>query len=76
MAQEVYPGITVDRDVQYGRPCFAGTRTPIAAVLGAFAGGSSFDEVMSNYLMTEEQVRTALAYAAAQLDTPIVYAAS
>ena len=75
MPQEVFPGITVDREVQHGRPCFAGTRTPIASVLGALAGGSSLEEVMRNYLVTEEQIRAVLAYAAALLDSPRAYAA-
>jgi uncharacterized protein (DUF433 family) len=71
MAQEVYPGITVDPRVQSGRPCFAGTRTPIAAVLGVLAGGSSFEEVKRGFLVSEEQIRTALGYAAERLDTPV-----
>ena len=76
MPQEVFPGITVDHDIQHGRPCFEGTRTPISSVLGTLAGGSSLEEVMRNYLVTEEQIRTALSYAATLLDRPHVYAAN
>jgi uncharacterized protein (DUF433 family) len=71
MPQEVFPGITVDPNIQSGRPCFAGTRTPIAAVLGVLAGGSSFEDAMRGYLVSVEQIRTALAYAAERFDMPV-----
>ena len=71
MAQEVYPGITVDPQVQSGRPCFAGTRTPIASVLGVLAGGSSFEEAQRGFGVSEHEIRTALAYAAERLDRPV-----
>ena len=64
MAQEVYPGITVDLRAQSGRPCFSGTRTPIASVLGVLAGGSSFEEAERGFLVSDQQIRAALGYAA------------
>lgn len=71
MAQEVYPGITVDPQVQSGRPCFAGTRTPVASVLGVLAGGSSLEEAKRGFLVSDEQIRAALGYAAERLDRPV-----
>jgi uncharacterized protein (DUF433 family) len=54
-----------------GRSCFAGTRTPIASVLGVLAGGSSIEEVKHGFLVSDQQIRAALAYAAERLDMPV-----
>lgn len=58
--------ITVDPDVMTGVPCIRGTRVPVATVLGQLAGGSSIDDVLSDYLYLEEaDVLQALEHAAA-----------
>jgi uncharacterized protein (DUF433 family) len=64
MAREVFPGITVDPQVLHGRPVVAGTRVPVEVVLVELASGSSVEDVMREYHLTDEQIRTALAYAA------------
>lgn len=56
--------ITVDREIQGGRPVLKGTRMPVQAVLQALASGMSVGEVCEEYYLSEEQVRAALAYAA------------
>ncbi|OFW29294.1 MAG: hypothetical protein A3H97_09010 [Acidobacteria bacterium RIFCSPLOWO2_02_FULL_65_29] len=61
---EVFPGITMDPDVRFGKPCIAGTRMDVATVLGLFAAGETVDTVVAEYALTPEQVRAALAYAA------------
>ena len=61
MAHEVFPGITVDPRVVHGRPVVAGTRVPVEVVIGELAGGSSFEDVMRRYHLTNEQIRAALA---------------
>lgn len=76
MAREVFPGITVDPQVVHGRPVVAGTRVPVEVVLGELAGGSSFEDVMREYHLTNDQVRTALAYVTQMLSSTTVYAAS
>jgi uncharacterized protein (DUF433 family) len=76
MAKEIFPGITVDPQVVHGRPVLAGTRVPVEVVLGELAGGSTFEEVMGDYHLTNEQVRAALAYATQMLSSTTVYAAS
>jgi uncharacterized protein (DUF433 family) len=63
MAREVYPGITVDQQVVHGRPVVADTRVPVEVVVGELAGGSSLEEVMADYHLTHEQIRTALGFA-------------
>jgi uncharacterized protein (DUF433 family) len=61
---EVFPGITMDPDVRFGKPCIAGTRMDVATVVGLFAAGETMETVTVEYALTPEQVRDALAYAA------------
>jgi uncharacterized protein (DUF433 family) len=61
---EVFPGISMDPKVRFGRPCLAGTRLNVATVLAELASGSSVEELTSEYQLTREQVSTALRYAA------------
>ena len=75
MPKEVFPGITVDPQVMGGRPVIKGTRIPIEVVVGELAGGSSFDDIMSGYHLTMEEIRAALSYAAELLSATAVYAA-
>ncbi len=76
MAKEVFPGITIDPQVVHGRPVVAGTRVPVEVVVGELAGGSSFNEIMQGYHLTDEQIRAALSYATHLLNSTTVYAAS
>ena len=41
---EVYPGITMDPGVRFGKPCIKGTRIDVATVLGRFAAGDKVDD--------------------------------
>jgi uncharacterized protein (DUF433 family) len=61
---EVFPGISIDPEVRFGRPCLAGTRVDVATVVGALAAGESFETVQDEYALSREQVLTALEYAA------------
>jgi uncharacterized protein (DUF433 family) len=61
---EIFPGITMDPDVRFGKPCIAGTRMDVATVVGLFAAGETLETVVAEYALTPEQVRAALAYAA------------
>jgi uncharacterized protein (DUF433 family) len=76
MAKEIFPGITIDPQVVHGRPVVAGTRVPVEVVVGELAGGSSFEDIMQDYHVTNEQIRAALAYATQMLSSTTVYAAS
>jgi len=64
MAVEIAPRITVDEQVRFGKPVIKGTRVPIDLVLGKLAGGMSFEEVMKEYELTQEDILAALDYAA------------
>src|SRR5262245_29241916 len=61
---EIFPGVSMDPDVRFGKPCLTGTRIDVATVVGGIAAGETADTVASEYALTVEQVRSALAYAA------------
>ena len=61
---EIFPGITVDPEVRFGKPCVAGTRVDVATVVGAVAAGEAASAVGEEFGLTLEQVHTALLYAA------------
>jgi len=61
---EIYPGITMDPNVRFGKPCLTGTRIDVATVVGALGAGDSQEEVTDAYQITREQVLAALRYAA------------
>jgi uncharacterized protein (DUF433 family) len=64
MTMEIFPGITLDPAVRFGKPCLAGTRVDVATVVGALATGDSMDEVEEAYRLTRAQVLVALSFAA------------
>jgi uncharacterized protein (DUF433 family) len=59
--------ITVDPDVQHGKPCFRGTRIPVYVVLELLEGGSLVDQIVGpDYYpnLSREHVKAALHFAA------------
>jgi len=61
---EVFPGVSMDPDVRFGKPCLSGTRIDVATIVGALATGESADTVAAEYSLRLDQVRAALAYTA------------
>jgi uncharacterized protein (DUF433 family) len=61
---EVFPGVSMDPDVRFGKACLTGTRIDIATIVGALAAGESAETVAAEYEVSLEQIRTSLAYAA------------
>jgi uncharacterized protein (DUF433 family) len=61
---EIFPGIAVNPDVRFGKPCVAGTRVDVATVVGAIAAGETPQTVAEEYQLSGEQVQAALRYAA------------
>ncbi|HEY3053871.1 MAG TPA: DUF433 domain-containing protein [Thermoanaerobaculia bacterium] len=64
MSMEVFPGISMDPDIRFGKPCITGTRIDVATVVGAVAAGETIERVALEYGLTEVQVRSALSYVA------------
>ena len=50
---------------------FKGTRTPVAIVFENLEDGMTIDEVVEQFPVTREQVRTVLEFAARSLDAPL-----
>jgi uncharacterized protein (DUF433 family) len=58
-----------------GKPCLRGLRVTVGTVVGLFAAGHSFAEILKAYpYLEEEDLRQALAYAAwraEEIDIPV-----
>jgi uncharacterized protein (DUF433 family) len=74
-AQQIYPGVVVDPEVVHGKPVLAGTRIPVALVLGQLAAGVDYEELEREYGVTRQEALAALGYAAQLVGSELVYAA-
>lgn len=61
---EIFPGISVDPGIRFGKPCLAGTRIDVATIIDALGAGESYESVERDYDVTREQILVALRYAA------------
>ena len=61
---EIFPGISMNPAVRFGKPCLVGTRIDVATIVGALAADESYEEVAKAYAITREQILSALRYAA------------
>lgn len=59
--------ITIAPATCHGKPVVAGTRTPVAVILGALAAGDTFAEVEQDYGVTSDDIRACLAFASEEL---------
>jgi len=55
--------IEINLSIKGGKPVVKGTRVPVEMVVGAMAGGASWEEVTEAYAVTIEQVQACLAFA-------------
>jgi uncharacterized protein (DUF433 family) len=61
--------ITVDHRIMGGVPCVAGTRIPVATVVGLAANGLTIEEIVAEYpQLTAADVQACLGYAARAVD--------
>jgi uncharacterized protein (DUF433 family) len=61
--------VVVDHLIMGGVPCIAGTRIPVATIVGLVAEGLTPDGVVAEYpQLTRDDVRAALEFAAAAVD--------
>jgi len=56
--------IVVDSKIRHGKPIIKGTRVSVDVVLGALAGGMTYDNVCKEYGIKKEDVLAAIEYAA------------
>jgi uncharacterized protein (DUF433 family) len=64
---EIAPRISIDEKVRFGKAVIKGTRVPVDLIIGKLAGGMTYEEVMSEYDLTREDILAALDYAAKHL---------
>ncbi|HWA63679.1 MAG TPA: DUF433 domain-containing protein [Caulobacteraceae bacterium] len=69
--------ITAEPGKMGGRPCIRGLRIRVTDILEMLAGGASEAEILADFPdLVAEDIRAALAYAAEQVDHPIVLPAA
>lgn len=49
---EVYPGITMDPAIRFGKPYITGTKIDVATVRGRFAAGHKIEDIQEDYQLT------------------------
>lgn len=65
--------ITVNPGVMGGRPCIMGLRFPVSRLLGMLAAGQSEAEILKNHPdLQPDDIRAAIAYAAAITDDRVI----
>lgn len=59
------PRITIDPKIRQGRPCVAGTRIPVHAVLQLLEDGASLEEITRDFYpdLTNEDIKACIHYA-------------
>jgi uncharacterized protein (DUF433 family) len=57
---EIFPGVSMNPGIRFGKPCLTGTRIDVATVVGALAVGESIEAVQDAYAVTREQILAAL----------------
>jgi uncharacterized protein (DUF433 family) len=60
---EIFPDISMNSSIRFGKPCLTGTRIDMATVVGALATGESIDALQDAYAITREQILAAFGYA-------------
>jgi uncharacterized protein (DUF433 family) len=76
MSSEIFPRITVDPEVCFGKPCIRGMRIRVSDILDMFAGGATRAEILADFpYLEDEDLTAALAYAARASDNKIAFAA-
>jgi uncharacterized protein (DUF433 family) len=63
--------VTIDPEIQHGKPVIRGTRVPITRIVGGLAGGMTKEETMREYEVTEEDIGAALSYACEPTDREV-----
>ena len=71
--KNLHPPITVDPEIHHGQPVLPGTRIPIAIIIGSLAGGMTYEEVITEYAVSKEQILAALTYFSELLNCETIY---
>jgi uncharacterized protein (DUF433 family) len=60
MTKTVYPGVTVNNQVQFGRPCIKGTGISTAIIASRFKAGEYVGQIAMDYKIPPYKVEDAL----------------
>lgn len=61
--------IRIDSNIQHGRPCIKGTRTPVYVILEALATGMDFETIKKEFApITTEDIHACILYGALLAD--------
>jgi len=76
MSAEIFPRVTVDPNVCFGKPTIRGMRIRVSDILSMLAGGMLADDILADYPYLErEDITAAIAYAAKATDQRLAFAA-
>ena len=65
--------IKIDHRIMGGLPCIDGTRIPVAMLVRMIAAGTSMETILEQYpQLSEDDVREALRFAAANVDQRVI----
>ncbi|HMR84377.1 MAG TPA: DUF433 domain-containing protein [Niabella sp.] len=57
--------ISINPDIRFGKPCITGTRITVADILTWLASGMSYEQIIDDYpLLNQEKILAALSFAA------------
>lgn len=62
--EQLLERISIDPNVCFGKPCIRGRRIWVSLVLDMLAAGSKPEEIMTEYDLTEDDIRACIAYGA------------
>lgn len=72
----MYERIIIDPEIQHGKPVIRGTRVPITRIIGGLAGGITKEDIIKEYNISEEDISSALNYAAELIEEEEFHAIS
>ncbi len=76
MKAEIFPRVTIDPEVCFGKPTIRGLRVRLTDILDMLAGGATREEILKDFPYLEDpDITAALAYAARAADNKIAFAA-
>ncbi len=62
--EQIMERISVDPNVCFGKPCIRGRRIWVSLILDLLADGMSHEELIREYDIEEEDIRSCIAYGA------------
>jgi uncharacterized protein (DUF433 family) len=77
MSAEIFPRVTIDPNICFGKPTIRGMRIRVSDILSLLASGMKADSILADYPYLEpEDITAAIAYAARATDQRLAFAAA